>query len=229
MKVVQWTTALLLICGATASQSWAAPDLNAQLKQALCAQNWQRALRIVDQMRSLAPQDSDRLLQYRSQLEVLANANASIPNWPTDCPSKGVAVAPPNRVAPAAPSAPTSPSAPSAPQPTSAVQGTVDVTEINAPYRTYRVNGTVKNNTSNPVTAVTVNFEIVRTQNSDGETIPEEVTAKGTANISAESLPPGEQSTFEAAVNTQNRGNARVVSVTWKNADGSEGANPPKK
>jgi hypothetical protein len=226
MKVAQWMTALLLLLGVSANQSFAATDLNAQLKQALCAQNWQQALKIVDQMRSRAPQDSDRLLQYRSQLEVLANANASIPNWPADCPGKGVAVAPPNRVTPDAPSAPTSPSAP---QPSGTVQGVVDVTGINAPYRTYRVNGTVKNNTSNPVTAITVNFEIVRTQNSDGETIPEEVTAKGAANISAETLSPGEESTFEASVRTQNRGNARVVSVTWKNADGSEGSNPPKK
>lgn len=216
MKFKFWTPIFILLGLVTGtSQSLGQSDLNARLKNALCAQDWQQAIRIVDRMRAIAqPSERDQLLLYRGQLETFASSRARIPNWPADCP-RAAAPAP----APSPEAAPT----PAA----STVQGEVTVTQIQAPYRTYRVFGTVKNNTNNPVSGVTVKFEIARSQNADGETLSEpQVTSSGTVAI-PNPLAPGEEARFETTVNSRVRGDARVASVTWKNADGSTGSNPP--
>ena len=61
-------------------------ELNADLKKAVCGQNWPQALKVIDQMIAIAPTPEDRnqLVTYRSQLQGLANSGSKIP--PTSLP-----------------------------------------------------------------------------------------------------------------------------------------------
>ncbi|NJR52528.1 MAG: hypothetical protein HC780_26115 [Leptolyngbyaceae cyanobacterium CSU_1_3] len=68
--------------------SGAAARLDAQLLQATCAQNWQRAIAIVDQALTSAPTNQayrSQLREYRSRLQSLAVAGAAIPDWSQRC------------------------------------------------------------------------------------------------------------------------------------------------
>lgn len=87
-------------------------DLNAQLRQALCSQNWGQAIEILDQIKSAAdPQYRSQINLYRARVQVLAREdvklsksidNCSAPSPPSSAPS------PPS-------SAPTNPSIPPTP------------------------------------------------------------------------------------------------------------------
>jgi hypothetical protein len=56
-------------------------ELNADLKKAVCGQNWPQALKVIDQMTAIAPSAEVRsdLVTYRSQLQGLANSGSNIP------------------------------------------------------------------------------------------------------------------------------------------------------
>jgi hypothetical protein len=84
MKLRALTTAtvlgaMALVQPAAASRSSSQTDLNTQLEQALCAQNWGRAFQIIDRMKSAAgPEYASQLTLYRGQLEVIARENVNV-------------------------------------------------------------------------------------------------------------------------------------------------------
>lgn len=65
----------------TASKQPSTEELNAELKQAVCGQNWSTAIKVVDQMLAIAPTPESRtqLEAYRAQLRGLANSGSKIP------------------------------------------------------------------------------------------------------------------------------------------------------
>ncbi|MBD0343742.1 MAG: hypothetical protein ICV63_02660 [Coleofasciculus sp. Co-bin14] len=70
----------------TAPPGLSQPDLNVELRQALCTQNWERAIQIVDRMkRAAGRQYNSQLTLYRGQLEAIARENTRIPGWTTGC------------------------------------------------------------------------------------------------------------------------------------------------
>ncbi|MCL1472614.1 hypothetical protein [Argonema antarcticum] len=219
---------LITTIGLAASPSLSQIDLNAQLnaqlKQAVCAQQWRQAIQILDRMRARVPQMESELVSYRRQIQALANTRARIQNWPPNYCTAATS-APVQATQPTPTATPATPATPT----TSAITGTVAVNQIEAVFRGRRVRGTVANNTNNPVTQIKVTYNIVRTTDADGQTIPEQVLQTGSAAI-AGTIQPGRQVPFESLVNLQIRGSAKVVSVAWKNTlDGSDGANPPRR
>ncbi len=56
-------------------------ELNANLRQAICSQNWSQALRVINRMIAIAPnpQTKGELVAYRRQLQGLANSRSRIP------------------------------------------------------------------------------------------------------------------------------------------------------
>lgn len=82
------STILLITVGLADFPSLAQTDLNLELKQALCDQNWGKAIEIVDQMRVEAPQSSEELVMYQSRLRALIDSGARVDNWPSDCPNE---------------------------------------------------------------------------------------------------------------------------------------------
>ncbi len=58
-------------------------SLNRLLQQSICGQNWFQAVRILTEMKRLAPQDAARLTVYQSRLQTLADRNIFITGW--DC------------------------------------------------------------------------------------------------------------------------------------------------
>ena len=66
-------------------------DLNAQLTQAVCSQNWSQAIKIIDRMIASSPNSGEvreQLINYRSRLQSFANSNAEIPREAlADCAS----------------------------------------------------------------------------------------------------------------------------------------------
>ena len=66
-------------------------DLNAQLTQAVCSQNWSQAIKIIDRMIATSPSSGEvreQLINYRSRLQGFANSNAEIPREAlADCAS----------------------------------------------------------------------------------------------------------------------------------------------
>jgi len=54
--------------------------LNVQLKQAVDAQNWRRAIQIVDQMIANAPRQATQLRSYRAELQKLLKAGVRVPS-----------------------------------------------------------------------------------------------------------------------------------------------------
>jgi hypothetical protein len=62
------------------------PNLNLQLQQALCAQNWGQALQILDRMKSAAePEYASQIVMYRGRIEALARENARVPGLTEKC------------------------------------------------------------------------------------------------------------------------------------------------
>jgi len=98
-KTDRWLAPLLLATvtiGLTAAPLSAQTALNAQLQQAVNAQNWSRAIQIVDRMILEYPENADQLRAYRARLESLAGGNVSPPP-----------LASPSRTMPSANAAPT--------------------------------------------------------------------------------------------------------------------------
>jgi len=88
-------------------------DLNAQLRQALCSQNWGQAIEILDQMKSAAdPQYRSQINLYRARVQVLARENVKLSKSIDNCS----APSPPSS-APANPSIPPTPSSDIPPAP----------------------------------------------------------------------------------------------------------------
>lgn len=54
-------------------------SLNTQLKQAIGAQNWQRAIQVVDKMLVSTPQRTTELKRYRAELQRLLRAEVKVP------------------------------------------------------------------------------------------------------------------------------------------------------
>ncbi|HEY9599269.1 MAG TPA: hypothetical protein V6D33_16520 [Cyanophyceae cyanobacterium] len=74
----------------TPSPSPSQPDLNAQLQQALCAQNWGRALQILDQMKRRASSEyASQITLYRGRIAAIARENAKVPGWTVGCTGGG--------------------------------------------------------------------------------------------------------------------------------------------
>lgn len=70
-----------LLDNATAAQPPSPEQLNTNLKQAVCRQNWSQALQIIDQMLAIAPspETRDQLVTYRERIQGLANSTGTIP------------------------------------------------------------------------------------------------------------------------------------------------------
>lgn len=70
--------------GINSPSSYAQGDLNAQLRTAVCSQDWGGAIAVVDRMRPLVPNNSPsqgQLTNYRQQLENLLQINLRLDNW----------------------------------------------------------------------------------------------------------------------------------------------------
>lgn len=220
-------TILGLLASPSLSQTDINAELNAQLKQAICTQQWRKAINILNRMRARVPQMESQLISYRRQIQTLANSRARIQeNWPPEyCTTAATNTPKPTPETTLTPP----PTMPETTATTSPVTGEVAVNEISSVFRGRTVRGTVVNNTNNPVTNVKVNFAIVRNTTPDGEPTEERVIETGSREITG-TIAPGVQVNFEGSVNQRIRGNPKVISVEWKNTiDGSEGSNPPKK
>lgn len=70
-----------LLDNATASKAPSPEELNTNLKQSVCRQNWSQALQIIDQMLAIAPSPDTRnqLVTYRERIQGLANSGGKIP------------------------------------------------------------------------------------------------------------------------------------------------------
>ncbi|MCW6034799.1 hypothetical protein K4A83_00710 [Spirulina subsalsa FACHB-351] len=79
--ILTGVTALLLL-GSLPSY---AQDLNGQLRQAVCQQNWTEAIAIVDRMMQRSPNQADRLRTYRQNLASLRERGVKVPNWQENC------------------------------------------------------------------------------------------------------------------------------------------------
>ncbi|MBW4647331.1 MAG: hypothetical protein KME06_01320 [Kastovskya adunca ATA6-11-RM4] len=105
MKLKTLTTAVLLGViqlavarpglSQTPAPAPARPDLNAQLQQSLCSQNWGRAIQVVDQMRRVAaPQYSSQLLLYRGRLQALVQSRSKVPVETFNCAAANTTATP---------------------------------------------------------------------------------------------------------------------------------------
>lgn len=57
--------------------------LNNQLREALCLQNWSKAIRVVDEMKRISPRDRQDLNYYRARLVIMRDRNARVASWPS--------------------------------------------------------------------------------------------------------------------------------------------------
>lgn len=75
------------------SQADVKPDLNVQLKLALCSQNWGQAIQVIDRMKAASPEQTAQLTLYRGQLQNLLRSGSKVPNWPSasECAAAKVA------------------------------------------------------------------------------------------------------------------------------------------
>lgn len=219
-------TILVLLPSPTLSQTDINAELNAELKQAICTQQWRKAINILNRMRARVPQMESQLISYRRQIQTLANSRARIrENWPPEYCTATATNTPVTTTETTPVLPPTTPATTAA---ASAVTGEVAVNEISTVFRGRTVRGVVVNNTNNPVTNVKVNFAIVRNTTPDGEPTEERVIETGSREIPG-TIAPGGQINFEGSVNQRIRGNPKVISVEWRNTiDNSEGSNPPK-
>ncbi len=104
MKLRFLATAMLLTTMglAPARPSFSQTDLNAQLNQALCAQNWAQAIDIVEQMKVAAPEYAGELTVYMSQLQGLLQSKTTFSDWDTGCsPSTSNSSPAPSNTSPA--------------------------------------------------------------------------------------------------------------------------------
>lgn len=90
MKLGIILTAALTSIGLTATPGFsqrrvAIAALNNQLVQAVCNQNWQQAIQIVEQIKAQTPQFAAPLTEYQQQLAAWQRAGVPIPDWSTRC------------------------------------------------------------------------------------------------------------------------------------------------
>ena len=60
-------------------------DLNAELDYAICNQNWDAAIEIIDRARTISPQSTAELEDYRDRLVELQNSRSRVPEWGEEC------------------------------------------------------------------------------------------------------------------------------------------------
>ncbi|WP_099238780.1 hypothetical protein [Synechococcus sp. BDU 130192] len=70
--------------------------LNVQMREALCGQNWPRAIQVLDTMKRISPKDRSSLERYRSFLVNFRNNNTRIAAWPASDYCAGTVEALPN-------------------------------------------------------------------------------------------------------------------------------------
>ena len=81
-----------------------AAPLNTELNQAVCQQDWTRAIRVIDRMRPQTPADRrGELTVYRSRLQALLNSGTPIPNWQCGAGGASLSTAPSGTTAPSNP------------------------------------------------------------------------------------------------------------------------------
>lgn len=191
-------------------------DLNAQLRQAVCSQNWSQAVQVVDQMKKVsAPEYTSQLTMYRGRLEALANSGARVPSSELNCSAGSTAIAANN--------APTRSSDSRVP---AKANGSVIVSAINMRsggneyFRQKIVSGTVINNTNEPVTRVRVTYKVIQpVTNYGGVEIGENIIYSGDVEVNPRAIQPRGQGVFTAEIDGKTRGVVRVVSVDWDKAD----------
>lgn len=104
--------ALAFVPLAAARPSLSQTDLNLQLQQALCAQNWGGALKILSQMkRAAGPEYAAQITMYQGRIEALARENVPMSQVMDEC-NKLAAPAPASTDSPPTPGS-NIPSAPS--------------------------------------------------------------------------------------------------------------------
>lgn len=190
-------------------------DLNAQLRQAVCTQNWSQAIRVVDQMKKASrPEYASQLTMYRGRLEVLANSDTRVPSGELNC-SAGGAIASDN--------APTRSTDTRVPVNANA-SVTVSAIDMrlggNQYFRKKIISGTVINNTDEPVTRVSVTYKVVQPiTNYGGVETGENIIYSGDVDVNPMNIPPRGQGVFTAEIDGKTRGLVRVVSVDWDKAD----------
>ena len=93
-----------------------AAPLNTELNQAVCQQDWTRAIRVIDRMRPQTPADRrGELTVYRSRLQALLNSGTPIPNWQCGAGGASLSTAPTGTTTPANPAPATNNSATTSP------------------------------------------------------------------------------------------------------------------
>ncbi|NEO26110.1 MAG: hypothetical protein F6K03_04240 [Kamptonema sp. SIO4C4] len=80
---------LVVVFGAVSPPSFA-QNLNAQLRTAICDQNWGEAIEIIDRMAERSPDNADSLRRYRQRLQDLRNAEVHIPDWSENCTTESL-------------------------------------------------------------------------------------------------------------------------------------------
>jgi hypothetical protein len=202
-------------------------DLNAQLKQAVCSQNWNQAIQVVDQMKKVSGSEyASQLTMYRGRLEALANSGARVPSSELNC-SAG------NTVAITATAANNAPARSSDSRVPTNTKGAVIVSAINMRsggnqyFRKKIVSGTVRNNTNELVTRVHVTYKVVNPiTNYGGVEIGEDLIYSGDVQVNPKAIQPGGQGVFTAEIDEKTRGIVRVVSVDWDKADNFSALTP---
>lgn len=132
MKLQRFSTAILVLAielafCTTARPSLAQTDLNAELRQALCAQNWGHALDVLDRLkRATGREYASQINLYRARVQVLARQNVklssemegcSTPSPSDSAPANNPIPPTPGIPAPGIPPAPNIPPAPGIPTP----------------------------------------------------------------------------------------------------------------
>jgi len=227
MNLKALTTAVLATT--TMSLSVAHPgvaqtDLNTQLRQAVCSQNWSQAIQVVEQMKKVsAPEYTSQLTMYRGRLEALANSGAKIPSSELNCSAGGITTIAANNAAIRISDSRV---------PTKA-NGSVIVSAINMRpggnqyFRKQIISGTVINNTNEPVTRVNVTYKVVKPiTNYGGVEIGEDLIYSGDVEVNPVNIPPRGQGVFTAEIDGKARGFIRVVSVDWNKADNFSALTP---
>ncbi|MDB9314354.1 hypothetical protein PN462_14675 [Spirulina sp. CS-785/01] len=80
-----WHPIALVVLLGTFSPPSVAQNLNEQLRNAICNQNWGGAIEIIDRMAERSPENAESLRTYRQRLETLRNAEVRIPDWSENC------------------------------------------------------------------------------------------------------------------------------------------------
>jgi hypothetical protein len=214
MKFKALTTAMLV---ATMGLSTARPglsqtDLNAQLQQSICTQNWSRAIQVVDQMKKVSASEyASQLTMYRGRLEAMARSGARVPSNELNCSASRPALAVSNASTRSLDS--------NVPATTN---GSVIVSAINMrsggtpSERTKIISGTVINNTNKTIERVRVTYKVIQPiTNYGGVEIGENIIYSGNIEVNPNAIQPRTQGVFTTEIDGKTKGIVRVVSVDW--------------